>query len=59
MSNEYLVTAYETMRITYIVPADTPEEAKAKLEANEESYPIAYQEYHDRESIDKHVEENL
>lgn len=58
MRKEYLVTAYEIIRTVYIIPADNPNEARQKLELNEESYPIALEEYYDRDSIDDDVEEN-
>lgn len=58
MSKEYLVTAYEIIRTVYIVPANSPEEAKQKLEDNENSYPISVEEYDDRYRIDDDVEEN-
>jgi hypothetical protein len=59
MSKEYLVTAYEIMRTVYVVKANTPEEAKAKLETNDHSYEVASEEYHDRDRIDDEVEENI
>ncbi len=58
MSKEYLVTAYEIMRVVYAVPADSPEEAYQKIEDNEESYPVVSEEYHDRDDIDDEVEVN-
>lgn len=57
---EYLVTTIDRVRTTYIVPADSEEEARAKMENREPSdgITIEREEYYDLESIEE-VEENI
>lgn len=57
MSDRYLVTAYEVIRTVYSIEADSPEDARTKLETNEHGYDVVQEEYHDRDRIDPDVEE--
>lgn len=54
---EYLVVTIDRVRTTYVVPADSEEEARQKIEHPEESYRIEQQEFHDLDRIES-VEEN-
>lgn len=56
---EYLVTTIDRVRTTYIVPADSEEEARKKTEGREPSDGVVMdtEEYYDLESIES-VEEN-
>lgn len=56
---EYLVTAIERILTTYIVPADSEEEARAKIENREpnDGVVMSQEEYYDLDSIED-VEEN-
>ena len=55
---EYLVTTIDKVRTTYIVPADSEEEARKKIEHPEESYAIDREEFYELDSIEE-VEENV
>lgn len=55
---EYLVVTIDKVRTTYIVPADSEEEARAKIEHPEESYHVESEEFYDLDSIES-VEENI
>lgn len=53
---EYLVTTIDKVRTTYVVPANSEEEARAKIEHPEESYHVESEEFYDLDSIEEVVE---
>lgn len=55
---EYLVTTIDRVRTIYVVPANSEEEAREKIEHQDQSYQIDQEEFYDRESIES-VEENI
>ena len=56
MSKEYLVTTIDRVRTIYVVPADSEEDARRKIEHPEQSYQIEQQEFYDLDSIEEVVE---
>lgn len=57
---EYLVTTIDKVRTVYVVPADSEEEARAKMEHREpnDGISLSSEEYYDLDSIVE-VEENV
>lgn len=58
MSKEYLVTTIDKVRTIYVVPAESEEEARQKIEHPDQSYDISHQEFYDLDQIVE-VEENV
>lgn len=53
VSKEYLVTTIDKVRTTYIVPAESEEEARRKIEHPEESYKIDTEEFYELDRIEE------
>lgn len=54
---EYLVTTIDRIRTTYLVPANSEEEARTKIEEPEESYTVIQEEFYELDRIEE-IEEN-